>query len=580
MPEPGQAEGLAVRIADGEDVDWEGALRRASDDGERRLIRHLRLVDSISRVHRSSGPQPASTRDLVAPQQWGPLELREKLGEGAFGEVYRAWDPRLEREVALKLLKADSAQVLREGRLLARLRHPHVVTVHGAEVHQGRTGLWMELIRGRSLEQLLREGGPLGAREAALVGIDLCRALAAVHGAGVLHRDVKAENVLREEGGRILLTDFGAGLDLRTEDAERERSISGTPFYMAPELLTGASASERSDLYALGVLLYRLVTGSFPLEAKTWRELRDKHARRQATLLRDRRSDLPEGFVAALERATASDPADRFATAGQMEQALATALGAASTPAPSAPAGKKWLPVALGVLGGATAIALAAVLFLRQPAALPIPQAPPPPIPAAPAAASYTVEAALYRMPRGGTARERLDTGAQLALGDALTLEFQGSRPLFVYVLNEDEAGHAYALFPLPGLTEQNPLAPGVPHVLPGTRTGGGAGTVSWVVDSPGGREHLIVLASPERLTDFEAEMNALMRPGESAVAVPESAKVRLRGIGSLAESEAVPARPGEARRVFEMAERLATKAEVATGVWMRQIELENPKPK
>jgi fructosamine-3-kinase len=99
-------------------------------------------------------------------------------------------------------------------------------------------------------------------------------------------------------------------------------------------------------------------------------------------------------------------------------------------------------------------------------------------------------------------------------------------------------------------------------------------------VDSPGGREHLIVLASPERLTDFEAEMNALMRPGESAVAVPESAKVRLRGIGSLAESEAVPARPGEARRVFEMAERLATKAEVATGVWMRQIELENPKPK
>jgi hypothetical protein len=188
------------------------------------------------------------------------------------------------------------------------------------------------------------------------------------------------------------------------------------------------------------------------------------------------------------------------------------------------------------------------------------------------------VEAALYRVAGEGGARERLESGAQLALGDALTLEFQSSQPLHVYVINEDEAGHAYALFPLPGLVEQNPLAPGVTHVLPGARPGGSA-PLSWVVDSPGGREHLIVLASPERLTDFEAEMNALMRPGEQAVAIPDAARMRLRGIGGLAETKAPAASPASARRVFEMADRLASRSEVAQGVWMRQIELENPKP-
>jgi len=590
------AERLAVRVADGGPVDWDEAERSASDDRERRVIRHLRLVESVARVHRSAGGSAAADR-APAGRSWAHLDLLAQLGEGAFGEVYRAWDRRLEREVALKLLKVDrshskrlASTVVEEGRVLAKLRHPNVVTVHGAEVHDGRVGLWMEFIRGRSLAQVLQDHGPFGAREAALVGIDLCRALAAVHRAGVVHRDVKAQNVMREEGGRILLMDFGAGIEAGAEAGVRERKISGTPLYMAPEILAGEPASQRSDLYALGVLLYHLVTRSFPLEAGSWKELRERHARGEARLLRDQRSDLPEPFVRVVERALAPDPRERFATAGQLEQALAAALGLESDPAAlgAVPGAtdlpratrlpRRWALAALGLLGAASLVV--GLLALRRTTA-PSPPSTAPGVtveatpPSAPSAPSYTVEARLYRVAAGSSVPQRLENGARLALGDILHLEFQASTSVHVYVINEDEAGHAHALFPMPGFEPRNPLAAGARHVLPGTRNGE---EQSWVVDTPGGREHLMVLASPTRLVEFEADMSALARPGQTAIPLPESAMVRLRGIGGLAAAPTVA--PGEsAGRLFEMAERLAARSEVVQGVWMRRIDLENPRP-
>ncbi len=245
-----------------------------------------------------------------AARLWGHLEIRETLGEGGFGEVFRAWDPQLEREVALKLLnvrdpsEVDTAsKVVDEGRLLAKVRHPNVVIVHGAEIRDDRVGLWMEFVRGRSLEQILRDQGPFGARETALIGIDLCRALAAVHRVGVVHRDVKAQNVMREAGGRIVLMDFGAGLDLRAQGtdgpaASRERRSTWRPSSSATNWRRTVPTST-----ALGVLLYHLATGSFPVRAESWEELRSRHTKREARLLRDERPDLPEGFVSVVERA-------------------------------------------------------------------------------------------------------------------------------------------------------------------------------------------------------------------------------------------------------------------------------------
>ena len=214
---------------------------------------------------------------------WGSLRVLERVGQGAFGDVYRAWDSRLDREVALKLIRrlesldSIASHVIDEGRLLARVRHPNVVTVYGADRIDGRVGLWMEFVRGRTLEAVLREQGPFGAEEATLIGLDLCRALSAVHGAGLIHRDVKAQNVMREAGGRIVLMDFGTGRD---DLSDRPADVAGTPLYVAPEVLGGAPATAESDIYSVGVLLFHLVTGSYPVKGRTAADLREAHGQR------------------------------------------------------------------------------------------------------------------------------------------------------------------------------------------------------------------------------------------------------------------------------------------------------------
>ena len=309
---------LAEAVADGTDVDWERAESSAQDPEERRIIqqlRHLAGVSTAARTHALS---------------WGSLELRGELGKGTFGTVYRAWDTRLEREVALKLLNDDAAvpfasTVIKEGRLLARVRHPNIVTVFGADVDDGRVGIWMELVSGRTLKDVVVEQGPFGAHEAAIIGRDVCRALAAVHQRGYLHRDVKAQNVMREAGGRTVLMDFGAGESVPRE-GEPAAILRGSPAYLAPELLRGESPSVQSDIYSAGVLLYFLVSGEFPVTGRTLDELRERHAQGHRKLLRDARPDLPAAFVRAVDSATASDPADRPSSAGALEALLERAL--------------------------------------------------------------------------------------------------------------------------------------------------------------------------------------------------------------------------------------------------------------
>jgi tetratricopeptide (TPR) repeat protein/predicted Ser/Thr protein kinase len=269
---------------------------------------------------------PASHKPVPEGPRWGQLVLLDKVGEGAFGEVYRAWDVVLEREVALKLMRAsdEDPALLQEARMLARLRHRNVVTVYGVDRHDGRSGVWMDFIEGETLAAIVEQRGAFGALEAILVGVDVCGALAAAHQSGLLHRDIKAQNVMRERGGRIVLMDFGLGHETA---AGEPTDFGGTPLYMAPELLEGGPATVRSDLYAVGVLLFHLVTRAYPVEGSSIAELRKAHADGEARSLRDLRPDLASSFTRVVEKAFAHEPSHRYATAGQMTAALEGALG-------------------------------------------------------------------------------------------------------------------------------------------------------------------------------------------------------------------------------------------------------------
>ena len=267
------------------------------------------------------------------PSAWGHLTELKKIARGVFGDIYRAWDTRLEREVALKLYGPGTHQLddwfqfgLREARMLARIRHRNVVTVYGVDHLEGLLGIWMEYVRGRTLEALLRELGPLAAREAALIGFDVCSAVAAAHELGFLHCDITSKNVMREDGGRIVLMDFGLSRDLNRPSCHAVPRICGTPLYMAPELLRGEPGSVQSDIYSMGILLYRLVTRGFPVEARSFSDIRAIHESGEITLLRDRRPDLPQAFLRTVERALSFDATARFATAGHMGRALSALL--------------------------------------------------------------------------------------------------------------------------------------------------------------------------------------------------------------------------------------------------------------
>jgi serine/threonine-protein kinase len=274
--------------------------------------------------------------EWMEPAIWGALQIRGPISAGAFGTVYLAWDPALEREVALKLYSTATgtrpgSKVVEEARLLAHVKHDHIAAVYGAGVHDGCAGLWMELVRGSSLEEVVAGHGNMSAREAALAVFDVCHALAAVHAAGLLHRDIKAENVMREAGGRIVLIDFGLGEERRADAATVGR-IAGTPLYMAPELLTGARASEASEIYAVGVLLFHLVSGRHPVEAATLDELRQAHAEGHRVLLREIRPDLPVRFVDLVERALAADPKKRYRSIAAVLPELQAVIGAGRAP--------------------------------------------------------------------------------------------------------------------------------------------------------------------------------------------------------------------------------------------------------
>jgi serine/threonine-protein kinase len=348
---------IATSLADGRPVDWESAARSIASDEDRRLLAELRFIADITQSVPPFSTPAAPARPRPAAGTWGPLEIIEHVGRGTFGDVYRAWDTRLDREVALKILRrkepSDHASTaIEEGRLLARVRHPNVVTVYGAERVNGQTGVWMEFVHGNTLEEELRTHGPFDVERVIRIGIELAGALATVHRAGLLHRDVKAQNVLCANDGRLVLTDFGAGCYLEDGTHDQVRELAGTPVCLAPEVLAGHAATAQSDVYSLGVLLYHLLTGSYPVVGRSLQEVRDAHAAGARTPLAAARPDLRGAVARVVDRAVDPTPAARHGSPDALASELASLLppeveqrAAAANGAP-----RRWTSIAIGIV--------------------------------------------------------------------------------------------------------------------------------------------------------------------------------------------------------------------------------------
>ncbi len=306
-PGSGAIERLAGLVAEGRDIDWDHEL--LSNPEARRQIENLRVLARLA-----AGPT-ASPSAVDEPTTWGHLERLEPLGSGGFGSVYRAFDPVLQRHVALKLRrlagndqKPDAFAFIEEARRLARVRHPHVLGVHGADIHDGLPGLWCDLIEGGTLEdELASSPGPARAHTRALeVGAALASALEAVHAAGLAHGDVKASNVAVEPDGRVVLLDFGASSAYAGPSPAR---AAGSPLSAAPERLAGQPLQPSADVYGLGVVLYRiLAAGAYPIPAASLEELQLRHSQGSAELAARKLRGPLRQLVASL---LAVEPRDR-----------------------------------------------------------------------------------------------------------------------------------------------------------------------------------------------------------------------------------------------------------------------------
>jgi serine/threonine protein kinase len=285
----------------------------------------------------STGPRrarlPARPRHGTDLKKIGKYEVLAQLGQGAMGTVYRARDPILDRDVALKtvapalLKQADTmARFQREARAAARLRHHNIVTIYELGETDGTLFIAMELLEGLDLAEAMTPKDRLPLVQKLRIVVDICRGLDYAHKHGVFHRDVKPANVRILEDGTVKIVDFGIA---RLEDSTMTKTgmVLGTPSYMAPEILRGARVDHRADMWAVGVVLYELLRGLRPFDAPTIAALVYKIVHEPAPALDAAKLGVPGSVAAIVEQALAKDPAGRYRDMAEMADALQMVLG-------------------------------------------------------------------------------------------------------------------------------------------------------------------------------------------------------------------------------------------------------------
>jgi serine/threonine-protein kinase len=279
----------------------------------------------------SSGAQNRAT--VIGNLLRGRYRLEERIGSGGMSTVYRAFDETLERWVAIKVLhhtmEDDPVQLerfRREARTVARLSHPHVVTVIDAGEDDGHPFIVFEFVDGDTLKGLIKRTGPLPVVEAVAYAIEIGRGLMAAHTERLVHRDVKPQNMLIDPDGRAKVTDFGISRSLDSDGLTATGRVLGTTDYVAPEQALGEDVTEQSDVYSLGICLFEMLTGAVPFTAESQVGVAMKHVRDPLPDVQALRPEMSSALAAIVERATAKELANRYADAAEMVTDLEQAL--------------------------------------------------------------------------------------------------------------------------------------------------------------------------------------------------------------------------------------------------------------
>ncbi|MHC4599670.1 MAG: serine/threonine protein kinase [Planctomycetota bacterium] len=263
-------------------------------------------------------------------EKLGKYRITGLLGRGGMGAVYLAEEPGRRRPAALKLLdprfaegEEAASRFTREATILAELDHPNIVRLLAPPARSGSHLFFvMEYVEGRTVHELLAEAGWFGTGTAVQIGLDLLAGLSASHGAGVVHRDLKPGNVIVKKSGKSKITDFGLGLFFGATRFTASGEVFGTPAYMSPEQAEGGAVDHRTDLHAVGVMLYEMLTGSVPYSAEHPLVLMRKIVEERPRPVDHIRGDVPRDLVEIVGKAMSKDPADRFQAAHEMRAAL------------------------------------------------------------------------------------------------------------------------------------------------------------------------------------------------------------------------------------------------------------------
>lgn len=263
----------------------------------------------------------------------GRYEIIGRLGEGGMADVYLAKDLILKREVAVKLLRLDfrdnpqaKKRFQHEAMAATQLDNPHIVGIYDVDEVEGMQYLVMEYIDGEDLKKYIGDHFPIPYAEVVNIMEQICSAVSEAHRHHIIHRDLKPQNILVDKNGYIKITDFGISRAGTEDTMTQTRSIIGSIHYLSPEQIKGQVATEQSDIYSLGIILYELLTGKVPFTGDTAVSIAIKHSQEAIPSVRDFDPRIPQAMENVVLRATAKDPNDRYATVDQLADDLNTSL--------------------------------------------------------------------------------------------------------------------------------------------------------------------------------------------------------------------------------------------------------------